>query len=561
MATRGVPQIPFGVQPKIILLREGTDTSQGIPQLIHNINVCESLAAMIKSTLGPRGLDKMIVTQQGKSTITNDGATIVRLLNPEEPVARTLADIALSQDAEIGDGTTSVLLLATSFLKGAKSYIEEGVSPQIIIRAFHRACAEARKHMEEMKHSVQGKTKEEADDMLYKVAVTAMNSKLIAPYKKHFGEIVVGAVKSLDESLPLDMIGIKQVVGGAMEDSELVRGVAFKKTFSYAGFEQQPKKIPNPKVILLNVELELKNENTKAELHIKDPAEYQAFVDAEWKIIFKKLDQIIETGANIVLSRLAIGDLATQYFADRNIFCAGRVAQEDLERTSKALGITIQSTTNDLPASCVGTCDLFEEKQVGGERFNYFTGCPKAKTATIVLRGGATKFLEEMERSVHDAIMVVRRTIKHSAVLPGAGAIEMELSKRLRDFAITIPGKEQLIIGAYAAALEVIPRQLVENAGFDSTTVVEKLRAAHHKGEKSMGVDISEEGILDAFESCIWEPASMKINAISAATEAACLVLSIDETIKSAQSEQPGSQVRSLAAKSRGRGRGGIARM
>lgn len=213
------------------------------------------------------------------------------------------------------------------------------------------------------------------------------------------------------------------------------------------------------------------------------------------------------------------------------------------------------STTNDLPSSCIGTCSLFEERQIGGKRYNFFTGCPKAKTSTIILRGGATKFLEEMERSVHDAIMVVRRTITNHSILPGAGAVEMELSTKLRQHSLNISGKEQLIMADYARALEVIPRQLVENAGFDTTSVIEKLRQAHYEGKRCMGVDITEEGIIDSFENHIWEPTNMKINAISAATEAACLVLSVDETVSAAPSEQPGAKVKEYAAKSRGRGR------
>ncbi|KAA6382011.1 MAG: putative T-complex protein 1 subunit eta, partial [Streblomastix strix] len=489
---------------------------------------------MIRITLGLNELSKLISYGDNISAITNDGVTIVKLLNPAEPIVRTLAD--------------SVLFL-----------YQERVAPQVIIRAFRTACQLAVDYINQLKYTVDGKPEKERDELLLKVAMTAMNSKLIAPCKEHFRKIIVGAVKALDDDLDLNMIGIqnhiKQVDGRMMKDSELVRGVAFKKTFSYAGFEQQPKKIEKPKVILLNVELELKNEKTNAQLHIKDPSEYQAFIDAEWNIIFTKLDQIVKTGANIVLSRLAIGDLTTQYFADRNIFCAGRVTQEDLERTSKALGVGIQSTTNDLEANqetIIGTCEVFEEKQIGNERYNYFRGCPKAKTATIVLRGGATKFLEEMERSVHDAIMVVRRAIKNTAILPGAGAIEMELSKLLRDESIKISGKQQLLIAAYARALEIIPRQLVDNAGFDTTNVVEKLRQVHYETKNvNMGVNIAEEGILNSFEACIWEPANMKINAISAATEAACLVLSVDETIKTPQSEQPGA-----AGGGRGRGIG-----
>lgn len=319
-----------------------------------------------------------------------------------------------------------------------------------------------------------------------------------------------------------------------MEDSILVEGVAFKKCFSYAGFEQQPKKFTNPKVLLLNLELELKAEKDNAELRIEDPDQYQSMVDAEWKIIYDKLDAIVASGAQVVFSRLAIGDLATQYFADRNVFCGGRVPQEDLTRLSKATGAAIQTTVSNLIPSVLGTAALFEERQVGGERYNFISGCPQAKTATIVLRGGGDQFLDEADRSMHDAIMVVRRARKHSAVVGGGGAIEMELSKHLRDYSRTIKGKEQLLINAYAKALEAIPRQVADNAGFDSTDILNKLRQKHAaaSGGTWFGVDINNEDICDTFKAFVWEPALVKLNAITAATEAASLILSVDETVK-----------------------------
>ncbi|RCH77474.1 T-complex protein 1 subunit eta, partial [Rhizopus stolonifer] len=317
-------------------------------------------------------------------------------------------------------------------------------------------------------------------DLLSKCAATAMNSKLIYSQKDFFTKMVVDAVLSLDqESLNERLIGIKRVPGGAMQDSVLVNGVAFKKTFSYAGFEQQPKSFKNPKILCLNVELELKAEKDNAEVRVEQVSDYQAIVDAEWQIIFQKLEAIVASGAKVVLSKLPIGDLATQYFADRDIFCAGRVAKDDMDRVVQAVGCSVQSTCSDLHAEHLGECASFEETQVGSERFNIFEGCPQAKTCTLILRGGAEQFIAEVERSLHDAIMIVRRAIKNNLVVAGGGATEMELSKYLRIHSRTIEGKQQLIIGAYAKAFEIIPRQLCDNAGFDATDILNKLRMKH----------------------------------------------------------------------------------
>lgn len=256
-----------------------------------------------------------------------------------------------------------------------------------------------------------------------------MSSKLIHSQKPFFSEMVVDAVLCLDQQdLDENLIGIKKVPGGGMQDSLLVKGVAFKKTFSYAGFEQQPKSFKDPKVLCLNVELELKAEKDNAEVRVNEVSEYQAIVDAEWQIIYNKLEAIVATGAKVVLSKLPIGDLATQYFADRDIFCAGRVAPQDLKRVVQAVGGSIQSTCSDIQEEHLGRCGTFDERQIGGERFNVFEGCPEAKTCTLVLRGGADQFIEEVERSLHDSIMIVKRAIKNSHVVAGGGATEVRPS-------------------------------------------------------------------------------------------------------------------------------------
>lgn len=425
-----------------------------------------------------------------------------------------------------------------------KLFIEDGLHPNIIIKGLKEANKLALNIIKSIAVSQEG---ELFRDLLLKCAGTALNSKLIARQKHLFAPLIVNAVQLLDPNMcDIKLIGIKKVTGGSVTDSELVAGVAFKKTFSYAGAEQQPKHLTNPKILLLNVELELKSEKENAEVRITDSDQYQAIVDAEWYLIYEKLDKCVESGAKIVLSKLPIGDVATQYFADKGIFCAGRVATDDLERVSKATGAVVQTTVFGITENVLGTCEKFEEKGVGDERFDFFSGCPKAKTATLLLRGGGHQFLEETERSIHDALMIVKRTLSHRSVVAGGGAIEMEISRHLRDYAHTIRGKQQLIINAYAKALEVIPRQLSDNAGIDSTDILNALRKAHAasnetNNNKWIGVDVLNDGTCNTLDSGVWEPAANKLNSLAAATEAACCILSIDETVRNPQSEQAGA--------------------
>jgi len=550
------------MQPTVVLLKEGTDSSQGTPQLLSNISACLAIAETLSSTLGPRGMDKLIVNERGEAQITNDGATILKLLDIIHPAAKTLVDIARAQDAEVGDGTTSVVLLAAQLLKEIRGYVEEGVSSHIIMKGFRNAAQRAVNRIKEIQVTVDKSDPERFRSLLLKCASTSMSSKLIHSEKPFFSKMVVDAVQCLDQNdLDESLIGIKKIPGGGMQDSLLIQGVSFKKTFTYAGAEQQPKSFRDPLILSLNVELELKAEKDNAEVRVEAVKDYQAIVDAEWEIIYRKLEAIEKTGAKVVLSKLPIGDLATQWFADRDIFCAGRVAAADLRRVVQAVGGSIQSTCSDIRREHLGTCGSFEERQMGGERFNVFEKCPKAKTCTLILRGGAEQFIEEVERSLHDAIMVVKRAVKNGDVVAGGGAIEMDLSAYIRKHALSIPGKQQLIMLAFAKALEVIPRQICDNAGLDSTDVLNKLRMQHARGQSWYGVDVDgAEGVRDNMEAFVWEPSLVKLNAISSATEAACLILSVDETVRNPQSEQPnpGPKLPPGAARQalRGRGRG-----
>jgi T-complex protein 1 subunit eta len=525
---------------------------------VSNINACQAVADSVRTTLGPRGMDKLVATGP-RTTISNDGATIMRLLEIAHPAAKTLVDISMSQDMSVGDGTTSVVLLAAEMLTKLKPLIEEGISPTLMIQTIRRAGKLAVEKVSQLASSPDQET------MLLKCASTALNSKLISSHQDLFSPMVVSAVTKLHATGNIDeimeWIAIKQIPGGDVRQSFLVEGVAFKKTFSYAGFEQMTKKFENPKILLLNVELELKSEKENAEVRISSPAEYQAIVDAEWQVIYDKLDACIACGANIVLSKLPVGDLATQYFADKGLFCAGRVTDGDLKRVAKATNASVQTTTNGLTESILGTCGEFEERRVGDERFNVFTLCPCTLTCTIVLRGGTEQFIAESERSVHDALMVVKRAIQSGSVVAGGGAVEMCVANYLRRNALEIEGKEQMIVSAFAKALEVIPRQLCENAGLDATDILSALRRKHaQEGEEACwyGVNIEEGGITDTFALGVWEPSDNKMNSFESATEAACVILSIDETVISPPSQDPGAQASGQIGGGGGGGMGGM---
>ncbi|RSL62042.1 putative T-complex protein 1 subunit eta [Fusarium duplospermum] len=455
-----------------------------------------------------------------------------------------IVDIARSQDAEVGDGTTSVVVLAGEILKEVKEHVEQGISSQIIIKGLQRASQLAVNKLKEVAVSTNEGNRR---DTLAKLASNAMTSKLIKRNTPFFTKMVIDAVLSLDQDdLNEKLIGIKKIPGDSLTNSLFINGVAFKKTFSYAGFEQQPKSFEQPKIVCLNVGLELKPEKDNAEVHVEQVSEYQAIMDTEWQIIYKKLETVYQIGAKVVLSKLPIGDLATQFFADRDVFYASHVATKDMERVVQATGAMVQSTYSGILPEHLGTYGKFKERQIGGKRFNFFEDCPEAKTCTLVLRSGAKQFIAEVKRSLHNAIMIIKRAIRNHLIVGSGGAAEIEVSAYLHQFADkNISHKQQTIIKSFAKALEIIPRQLCDNAGFDATDILNKLR---------------NEGVADMMERFVWEPALVKINAIQAAIEASCLILGVDETIRNEESAKPqapgqlppGAAQRAL----RGRGRG-----
>lgn len=483
------------------------DCRSGTAQIVSNIEICESIASMLSTTLGPYGMDKLFYGK--RLLLTNDGATILENMEFKHPVARMMASLSKSQDNEVGDGTTSVVLLSSEILSNLKPLIKEGFSIETIQKALRDARLSCVQRLDAL-------AVEFTRDNLVKLAETCLNSKNIRSAKEHFARILVEGLSYED------CLHINKVQGGSLGDSFLVEGIAFEKTFTYAGYEQQPKKIQNPKMCCLNIELEWKSERENAEVRIGNVDEYQRVVDAEWKIITDKLDDIINSGANVVLSTKSIGDYATQYFAQKGVFSAGRV--RDLENIVKAFRGRI---TNSTKLILLGQCDLFEERQLGNSRYNYFES-KNARSHTLILRGPGSEVLEEVERAVHDAICVIRTAMKHGNIVCGGGAVEMELSKHCRDLAFSAGSKEMFVYKAISKSFEKIPSQLASNFGLDPILTLQNLRKSHVDG---MHFGVTLKGVCDMRHLGIFEPLEVKKNMIKAAFGAAEALVSVDSTI------------------------------
>ncbi|KAI5176235.1 T-complex protein 1 subunit eta [Pancytospora epiphaga] len=484
------------------------DSRSGISQILSNIAVCNNVSQMLSTTLGPYGLDKLFY---GKTLIvTNDGATILENMEFKHPIARMLASLSKTQDKEVGDGTTSVIILAAEILNSLSPYIRERYPLEKVFETINELRKLCVKRIDEL-------SVELTEENLKKLAQTCLNSKSIRNEREYFADMLIKGLSCSGN------LYISKVPGGSLSDTVLVDGIAFEKTFTYAGYDQQPKKIKNPKICLLNVELEWKSEKENAEIRVEGVGEYQKLVDSEWGIIREKLDDIISKGANVVLSSLPIGDYATQYFASKNVFSAGRV--QNLDRICESLNGSISSSTKFITLC---TCDLFEERQLGKFRYNYFEGAG-IKTRTLILRGPGSDALEEVERAVHDATCVIKTALKSRGVVTGGGSVEMQLSKMLRDVAISAEDERVLICKTFSKAFEKIPSVLAANFGLDSVFVVQELRKAHSSSSQYAGVCLN--GVGDMFESGVFEPAEVKKNMVSAAFNVAEAILLVDSTI------------------------------
>src|SRR5881275_2717118 len=514
----------MGGQP-IIILKEGTEREKGKGAVYNNIAAARAVADAVKSTLGPKGMDKRLVDSLGDVTITNDGVTILKEIEIEHPTAKMLVEFAKTQDDEVGDGTTSAVILAGELLKEAESLIEQEVHPTLIVNGYRMAAAEAVKLLRELAFSVKRTDK----DTLRSIARTAMSGRSVGTNANFLAEIAVDAVQAIVEEVAgelradVDNILVQKKHGGNLKDTTLIDGIVLDKERVHP---RMAKFVRDAKIALINRALEVKKTEVNEEIRIRDPAKLQQFLDEEEKSLKTMVAKIQESGANIVLGQKGIDDVAQHYLAKAGIYAVRRVKESDMKKLAKATGARIVTNLDDLTPKELGKADLVEERKVGTDDMTFITGCKKARAVSILIRGGTEHVVDEVERILHDALRVV------------AAAIEVSIA--LKDYAASVGGREQLAIEAFAGALDVIPRTLGENAGLDPIDVLIKLRAEHQKkGGKAMGVNVLTGEHLDMIKANVIEPLRVKVQEIDSAAEVAAMILRIDDVIASKKSPPP----------------------
>jgi len=525
------------IQP-VFILPEGTTRTTGRTAQKGNIAAAKAVADTIRTTLGPKGMDKMLVDGMGDIVVTNDGVTILEEMNIEHPTAKMMVEIAKTQEDEVGDGTTTAVVIAGELLDKAEDLINQEIHPTVLARGYRMAAEKAIKVLESIAKDID----ETNEDILLKVAETAMTGKGAESSKDKLSKLSVEAVKIvLDKSdgkisVDKDNIKIEKRVGGSVEDSELVAGIILDKEKVHPSM---PDTIKDAKVALLDAAIEIKSTETDAKIQITDPAQMQGFIDMEEKIIKEKVDKIVASGATVVFCQKGIDDLAQHYLAKKGIFAVRRVSQSDMEKLARATAGTIVTNLTDLSADDLGSSGLVEAKRVGDEDMTFVRECKNAKAVTLLIRGGTVHVVEEIKRAVEDSIGDLAAALTTGKVVAGAGASETELALELKKYAQSLGGREQLAVNAFSAAVEVIPRTLAENSGLDPIDVMAELNAEHDKGNKSTGINVFTGKTIDAWEAGVIEPLKVKLQAISSASEVAIMVLRIDDVIDAGKSSSP----------------------
>jgi len=525
------------IQP-IFILPEGTQRSTGRMAQRNNILAAKLVAETIRTTLGPKGMDKMIVDSLGDVTVTNDGATILDEMNIEHPTAKMIVEVAKTQEDEVGDGTTTAVVLAGELLKNAEPLLDQNVHPAVLARGYRLAAKKAQEILNSVAENIDKNDKE----LLKKIALTAMTGKGAEAAKEILAQLVVDAVIQVAEEngkVNKDNIKIEKKVGKGVEDTELVKGVVIEKERAHPGM---PKKIENAKIALIDCALEIKSTEIDAKIQITDPNQIQAFIQQEEKILNEMVEKIAKTGANVIFCQKGIDDVAQHFLAKQGIFAARRVKESDMKALAKATGARIITNLDDLTKDDLGTAGIVEEVKIGDEEMIYIKECKNPKSVTILVRGGTEHVVDEVKRAVEDAIGDVIAVLRTGKVVAGAGAPEIEVARQLRDFANTLSGREQLAVQAFAECIEIIPRTLAENAGLDPIDILAELKAAHEKGDKWAGIDVFSGKVINAWETGIIEPLRIKTQALKSASEAAILILRIDDVIAGGKEEMPGGK-------------------
>jgi thermosome len=514
-----------GAGQPILVLPEGTNRFIGRDAQRMNILAGKVLAETVRTTLGPKGMDKMLVDSLGDIVVTNDGVTILKEMDIEHPAAKMLVEVAKTQEDEVGDGTTTAVIIAGELLKKAENLLDMDIHPTIVAMGYRQAAEKAQEILNDIAIDAND------NETLIKVAMTAMTGKGTEKAREPLAKLVVDAVKQVEEDgeVEIDHIKIEKKDGAIVDDSTLVQGVIIDKERVHPGM---PKKVEDAKIALLNCPIEVKETEVDAEIRITDPAQMQAFIEQEEQMIRDMVSSIVDTGAHVVFSQKGIDDLAQHYLAKAGVMAVRRVKKSDIEKLSKATGAKVVTNIEDLSAEDLGDAGLVSEKKISGEEMIFVEDCKEPKAVTLLVRGSTGHVVSEIERAIDDAIGVVAATVEDGKVVAGGGAPEIEIAKRLKDYADAISGREQLAVAAFAEALEVVPKTLAENAGLDSIDSLVDLRAAH-ENSVYMGLDVFEGAVTDMNDAGVIEPHRVKKQAIQSASEAAEMILRIDDVIAS----------------------------
>ena len=513
-----------GGQP-IFILPEGTNRSVGRDAQRNNILAGKVLAETVRTTLGPKGMDKMLVDGLGDIVVTNDGVTILKEMDIEHPAAKMLVEVAKTQEDEVGDGTTTAVIIAGELLKKSESLLDQDIHPTIIAMGYRQAAEKAQEILDDIAiDSVDEET-------LIKVAMTAMTGKGTEAAREPLAKLIVDAVQKVaeDGAVDTDNIKIEKKDGAVVEDSTLVEGVIVDKERVHPGM---PSEVKDAKIALVNSPLEVKETEVDAEIRITDPAQMQAFIEQEEKMVKDMVDKVAESGANVLFAQKGIDDLAQHYLSKAGILAVRRVKKSDIEKLARATGANVVTNLEDLTADDLGEAGIVEERTVSGEEMIFVEECSVAKSVTLFVRGSTKHIVDEIVRAIEDAIGVVAATVEDDKVVAGGGAPEIAMAKKLKDYADSISGREQLAVNAFAEALEIVPKTLAENAGLDSIDSLVDLRAAH-ENSAVMGLDVFTGKVADMKEAGVIEPKRVKKQAIQSASEAAEMILRIDDVIAS----------------------------
>jgi thermosome len=522
----------------VLILREGSNRSRGREAQHANITAAKIVAESVRSALGPKGMDKMLVDSFGDVTITSDGRTILDEMDIQHPAAKMLVEVAKTQDNEAGDGTTSAVIIAGELLNKAEELIDKNIHPTIIIDGYKKAAEKALETLEKIAIPVDLRTPE----YLKKAATTSMASKLVAEYKDYLADIAVKAMLEVAEKagntykVDVDDVKVEKKTGESLSDTSLINGIVLDKEVTHSGM---PKRIEKAKIALLDASLEIEKTEFDAKINIESPNQIEVFLKQEEYMLKDMAEKIIAAGANVVICQKGIDDMAQHFLARKGILAVRRAKKSDMEKLAKATGGKIVTKLDDITSADLGYAALVEERKIGKDKMTFIEGCKHPRAVTILIRGGTDRMIAEAERSLHDALCVVKDIIEEPKVVAGGSAPELEMSRALKAYAGTLPGREHLAVKIFAEALEAIAVTLTENAGLDPIDILSELRSRHEKGETWAGIEVREGKIQDMSKMGVFEPLIVKKQIIKSATEAASMILKIDDVIAAGKMKAP----------------------